>query len=383
MELATPPLEILLMFVASYLNMVLYTTEIGLVIRYFKRPCRPRLHKTAVGIMLTADTLCTVALCVNVAVRAVVVSTPENAQRALAPFSVTIFTTYISATIEQLFLCNLFYLLTHNRAVGVLLLVMIVIHVGFSWASAILTAIHGTTNGMSLTMSIIGTVTCAATDITIGSALSWKFWTMMERSPLDQRDSAGRTGVYKLVHRTLVLTVCSGVIVASTTLIIMIFLLNSSLGFIFFWTCQGRVYALTLLGNFLVGIPHHRSRTLAEQAGAGANGGGTLNLGVSSPVFHIATELRDDEDDRPNGEALAEQVKSMSSQARSQGTRTSRTSSTIPPRISHLSIRDQSIQLQLPELDEYGGSNGDHDSYPLSSVDSKVASGSARTSEER
>jgi hypothetical protein len=36
--------------------------------------------------------------------------------------------------------------------------------------------------------------------------------------------------------------------------------LTSRTGFFFFFTCQGRVYALTILGNFLFGIPV-RNRT--------------------------------------------------------------------------------------------------------------------------
>ncbi|KAJ7838861.1 hypothetical protein B0H14DRAFT_1079331 [Mycena olivaceomarginata] len=101
---------------------------------------------------------------------------------------------------------------------------------------------------MTFTTTTVGAVSCAATDVIIAASLSWKFWTMMA-------GTARKASTRSLIRRILILTVSSGAICAGNTLLMMILLLRGSEFFEFFFSCQGRVYALTLLGNFLVGIP--------------------------------------------------------------------------------------------------------------------------------
>ncbi|KAJ7779811.1 hypothetical protein B0H16DRAFT_726302 [Mycena metata] len=241
---------VILALASSWLNFSLYTGELILCIRYFSRPSRPLVHKIAVGMLVFFDTVCTVAISIDTALDVMPPKVSTDPHLVLAPLTVSIIATYVSAAIAQLFLCNLFYILTGNVFVSIGMLVLIFVHVAFSWASGISILTGLTTQGTVLTETTVGAISCAATDIIISGSLAWKFSRMMARTGVRPQNSAR-----SLVRRVLILTVSSGVACAANTTIMMILLLKRNLAFEFFYTCQGRVYALTILGNFLLGIP--------------------------------------------------------------------------------------------------------------------------------
>ncbi|KAJ7677116.1 hypothetical protein DFH06DRAFT_1169817 [Mycena polygramma] len=241
---------LLILLVSSWLNIVLYTFELVLCCRYFARPSRPLVHKIGVGALVLADTVCIVAIGFNVclAVLRLPVSS-ANLRLLLVPTTLEIMSTYISAVVAQLFLCNLYYVLTGNRIVAGAIFVLIFVHLGFSWASAVIAMKTMDYSGkVVFTTAIVGAVSCAATDLIIAVSLAWKFWTMMGRT-------FSETSTRSLLRRVLIMSVSSGAIDAGNTLVVMILLIKNTDFFQFFFTCQGRVYALTILGNFLVGIP--------------------------------------------------------------------------------------------------------------------------------
>ncbi|KAJ7872209.1 hypothetical protein B0H13DRAFT_2669462 [Mycena leptocephala] len=267
MPISGSPSELLIIIVlSSWLNIALYTLEIVLCWRYFGRPNRPLAHKIGVGLMVLADTACTAAVGVDVIMAALQLPF----QSVFAPLAIQILMTYISSVVSQLFLCKLFYLLTGIKTVVVPLLVLIFVHLGFSWTSAILSLKNLGTGGLAFTTTTIGAITCAATDVIIAVCLAWKFWTMMSRTMPEHSTRS-------LLRRILILTVSSGALCAFNTLTMMILLLKNSGVFTFFFVCQGRVYALTLLGNFLVGTPgSNRSES--------TNGNGRFGTSVSNNV---------------------------------------------------------------------------------------------------
>ncbi|KAJ7729460.1 hypothetical protein B0H16DRAFT_1893862 [Mycena metata] len=240
---------IILALVSSWVNFSLYTAEILLCFRYFSRPSRPLSHKIAVGILISADTVCTVAIAFQTAfllLPPVYITT--NLRLLFTPVAVAIVATYISAAIAQLFLCNLFYILTRNIFLTVGLVVLILVHVAFSWASGLSIVILLQVAGIVLTETTVGAITCAATDIIISVSLAWKFSRMMA-------GTRPQNSTWSLLRRLLLITVSSGLICAANTFVMMMLLLKGSPVYDFFFACQGRVYALTILGNFLVGIP--------------------------------------------------------------------------------------------------------------------------------
>ncbi|KAF7337385.1 hypothetical protein MSAN_02264600 [Mycena sanguinolenta] len=142
----------------------------------------------------------------------------------------------------QLFLCDLFFVLTGKKIVSGIMLFLIVVHLGFSWGPSVIMLINGNPQGWAFTATTVGAVSCAATDIVISSCLSWKFWRMIAVAK-DNRSTRS------ILRRILILTVSSGAICSSNTLLMMILLLKGSSGFDFFFAIQGRVYALTILAN--------------------------------------------------------------------------------------------------------------------------------------
>ncbi|KAJ7144467.1 hypothetical protein C8R44DRAFT_865385 [Mycena epipterygia] len=115
-------------------------------------PSRPFIHKICVAGLIFCDTICALAVCVDVTMAVVGIHTP-NIRLILTPLFTAIITTYLAASIAQGFLCNLYRILTGFMIITTLLVALIVVHC----AAAIL----------ALTMRDLGGWTDTAT--TIGS----------------------------------------------------------------------------------------------------------------------------------------------------------------------------------------------------------------------
>ncbi|KAJ7729409.1 hypothetical protein DFH07DRAFT_969544 [Mycena maculata] len=245
---------------ASWINCMLFMLEIVLIIRYFQKSSRPLLHRLGVGIMFTFDTICTFAVCAQIylfilqyACQTVFLPLPT-----LRVVAVMLFTTYGTASLEQLFMCYLYFSLTKNWVISGFLVSSIGLHLGASYASAILILKTESAEGGALLASKIGAIACAATDGMIASALLYTFIVM-------EKTSAFRVSTRSLLHRLMVIIVTSGAVVASNTLIEMTLLVKGNPGrdpaYSLFFFAQGRVYALTILVNILVGIPGKSTQT--------------------------------------------------------------------------------------------------------------------------
>ncbi|KAF7368373.1 hypothetical protein MVEN_00159000 [Mycena venus] len=243
--MAAPPVAFLIvLIVSSWANVSLYTLEIVLCIRYFMRPSRPLAHRIAVGVMLLADSVCTISTSTDVCLA--VTRTPQtsiNVRLIFGPMVVTIFATAMSSVVAQLFLCNLLHALIRNGPVTGALVLMIFVHLGLSWASGILSLQHGGgVDDLVSATTTAGAALCAATDVIIAASLAWKFWRMMRQSSPERETRSLLRRISILFARSLFRAITlAGLIL--------------HIAFFFFFTWQGRVYALTILGNFLVGIP--------------------------------------------------------------------------------------------------------------------------------
>jgi len=92
----------------------------------------------------------------------------------------------------------------------------------------------------------IGTIACAATDVIIAACLLYTFIRL-------EKTSVVQVSMRSLLHRLMILILTSGVVVASTTLFTMVFLLRGNIGAsTMFFFIQGRVYAVTVLANILI-----------------------------------------------------------------------------------------------------------------------------------
>ncbi|KAJ7878810.1 hypothetical protein B0H14DRAFT_2710946 [Mycena olivaceomarginata] len=242
-----------LLLIASWINLLFYMLEIVLVFKYFQRPRRPLWHKIGVATFMVADTICTVGVCWHAYLVLLVFPCVDLSETGLPPslfwpVSLTILATYATASVEQAFLCNLFFSLTQRRFITGLFVLSIFFHLGFSWASSVLLLKAQSPGGSAFTTTQIGAISCAVTDISIAAALAFSFYRM------ESRTVKGRT-TQTLLRRLGVLSLTSGVVVASITLLTVIALLKGLDVYILFFFCQGRAYALTILANFLLGLP--------------------------------------------------------------------------------------------------------------------------------
>ncbi|KAJ7206938.1 hypothetical protein B0H12DRAFT_442077 [Mycena haematopus] len=245
----TSTLTTTLLLASSWLNVCLYTLELVLCYRYFQRPNRPLFHKGCVSALIFFDTVCTFTICVNLCL--LIVGTGGNPVALLSPTTITIFMTYCSAAVEQVILCHLFFTLTKNIVVSTFLAILILAHMGLAFASGSLILVLNSEFTVALNTTLAGAVTCAATDVFIAIALGSNIWKSL--APSDVLPSRDR-----IARQFLLLCISAGLIVASNTLIMMALLITGSPVFSFFFSCQGRVYSLTLLANFLVGIYFRR-----------------------------------------------------------------------------------------------------------------------------
>ncbi|KAJ7431060.1 hypothetical protein B0H11DRAFT_2298657 [Mycena galericulata] len=99
---------------ASWINCMLFSLEIVLLVQYFQKP-RPLLHQVGVSAIFAFDTVCTFAVCAQ--------TTCDLADRDRDSFY-----DIATASLEQMFLCYLFFTLTKQRLISVFLVCCIALH---------------------------------------------------------------------------------------------------------------------------------------------------------------------------------------------------------------------------------------------------------------
>ncbi|KAJ7289496.1 hypothetical protein C8J57DRAFT_432502 [Mycena rebaudengoi] len=264
-----------ILLIASWVNLSLYALEIGLATEYFRRSSRPQLHKFGVATFLLLDTICTTAIL-------------ESAATAI----VITMSTFATASVCEIYLISLHYALTRNRIITAFLLTLVVVHLSFSYASAGLILGREDTphpSDIAFKIGTVGASTTAGTDVIIAFVLCYKFL-MMDRT------SVSGSCAHSLIRRIIVIIITSGLIVATTTLVMLILLIKNHVAFPMFFFCQGRAYSLTILANFLFGIPRGPPTTETNTNQRAKNT-------QSAVVFRLETET--DEDPSPTtSEAL-------------------------------------------------------------------------------
>ncbi|KAJ6601931.1 hypothetical protein DFH09DRAFT_1126117 [Mycena vulgaris] len=229
---------------SSWVNMMLYTLELVVCLRYFQRSSRPLPHKIGVGAMVLCDTLCTMAIDADVFVTFELFVKKASFQDATIPASSTVFMTYCTASIVQLFLIHLHFVLIRNRVVSAFLVFFVTLHLAVSFAAGIMIFTEFfTAQHLVYTVAAAGAILCGLTDILIAACLGTKFFNFK----LKYRHGSTPS----LIRRIFILSLTSGAIVASTTILMITLFVTNNIAFDFFFSCQGRVYALTLLVSFL------------------------------------------------------------------------------------------------------------------------------------
>ncbi|KAJ7240386.1 hypothetical protein B0H12DRAFT_1326430 [Mycena haematopus] len=262
---------------ASWINCILFVLEIFLMNWYFRLPSKPLFHRISVGAILAFDTVCTFAIYIRVYLVVLVIPCQSHGlfvRSSLQTLAVIIFTTYSTASIEQLFLCYLYFTLTQRRVITGFFVFSVAVHLAFNYLSAILILVNNSPQGWAFLSSKIGAISCAVTDIMIASALTYSFIRI-------ERNLVVRVSTRSRLRRLMVLTFSSGVIVASVTLLVMILLIKANPAYSLFFYAQGRIYALTTLCNYLAGVPNKSTEPFPT------NPPGSI---ITAVVFHNDTD---------------------------------------------------------------------------------------------
>lgn len=92
--------------------MMLYTLEITLALYYFRLRAPSTIYKCGIATLLFADTICTMAICANVVLYAIVFPAKGGFPTVQQwPLPVMIISTFVAAGVEQTFLVHRFWML--------------------------------------------------------------------------------------------------------------------------------------------------------------------------------------------------------------------------------------------------------------------------------
>ncbi|CAK5270609.1 unnamed protein product, partial [Mycena citricolor] len=266
----------------SWVNAMLFAFEAVLAFRYLARQRRPLMHRLGIALMVFFDLICTMAIDASVLMTFLTFFGKANFRAVTVPTTIIISATYATAAVEQSFLCNLYFVLSRNKILSLIVVLSGLLHFGFSFASAIM--LQPTVTGfrdITYKITSIGAILCSVTDILIAGLLGYE----LNKIRIVSLSSGSRQSsqLLNLARKVLMLSLVSGAVVASTTLLMMILFLKGHIVFNFFFFCQGRIYALTLLINFLSG-PRSASANVTVELESVMNGH-RHSVGVATPTF--------------------------------------------------------------------------------------------------
>ncbi|KAJ6568511.1 hypothetical protein B0H19DRAFT_1373161 [Mycena capillaripes] len=239
---------------SSWVNMILYALELGVCLRYFQRSSRPLPHKIGISAMVLCDTLCTMAIDADVFVTFELFVRKTSFQAATIPPLATVLMTYCTASIVQLFLIHLHFVIIRNRFVTVFLGFLVAVHLGFSFAAGVMIFTEFfTARHMVFTIAAVGAILCGLTDILIAGCLGTKFFNFK----LKYRHGSTPS----LIRRIFILSLTSGAIVATTTISMITLFVTNNIGKSFSYLCHS--LSLTTLA-----VQHSTSSSRAKASAA-------------------------------------------------------------------------------------------------------------------
>ncbi|KAF7325020.1 FAD/NAD(P)-binding domain-containing protein [Mycena kentingensis (nom. inval.)] len=258
--------------IGSWVNGLLFALEAVLIVHYLSsKTRRPRMHQWGVASLFVADAICSAGICAQVYFWTFEFG-PGRFTMYTNTLIVILLATYATAAMDQMFLTYLFYALTRNRVISAGILFLTAAHTACSYASGFMligkTHRPGQTD-ITFTLTHVGAIACAATDLILAAILAHTFLHL-------ERTSAVRVSMHSLLRRLMILVVTSGVLVSSVTLISIVLLLRDYPCYDLFFFVQGRLYALTVLANLFIGTAA-RQKMLNVQ---------DVSTPVTNVVFH-------------------------------------------------------------------------------------------------
>ncbi|KAF9259122.1 hypothetical protein L218DRAFT_908666 [Marasmius fiardii PR-910] len=251
-----PTQSLSISLIGSWLNISLYSMEITLGADFLLHHKHNRFQKFSVGGSLFLDTACTIVVCYSTWVHT---DASLKARSGWRP-GVLILLTYLVSTLEKLYLIHQYWIIARNKTVLSVVLLGAAVHLIFASIASIYVLVVGPQYHRSMYTPAITSVTiaaciCAATDLLIAINM------FQAARKIDTID----TSTQSLLYRLSILAISSGVLIATVTILMVIFRFTSKDGFSFVFNLLGRIYTLTTVVN-CIALKRHRNTSASISA---------------------------------------------------------------------------------------------------------------------
>ncbi|KAK0237688.1 hypothetical protein EDD85DRAFT_553027 [Armillaria nabsnona] len=241
MTLKTVPLNQSLgtVMAISYLNIILYTSQVALSIYYLRHFTATRWLRGWIFASLFIDGTCLIVGTVAVYMYLVHGQGPSHPIYTWSS-KVVVLLTYSSASIAHVFFCHRYWTISRNKWITGWIVLLITANMIGTAVSTVFTSLHpeAFVLAVPLTLSSI----CATADITIAVSLAWTCWHIQSR----------HAETKNLLRRAAIQALTCGFTTAifTTLMSISIFVVWSM--FYSFFAVLGRVYSLTVLTTLML-----------------------------------------------------------------------------------------------------------------------------------
>ncbi|KAJ3893947.1 hypothetical protein GG344DRAFT_74547 [Lentinula edodes] len=226
----------------AWVNLLLYTIEL-LVGTYFFFKIPGKHAKALVAVALLVDTISTISVC---QFTWMVLLIPNNSPKAIAePFLLASLMSSLAATIEESYFAFRLWSITRSKITITILVILIYLPMTLVIASVGLAFNSGVAVDQAklATLNIIASFMGAFTDTMIAVYLVYKLRT------INALQFSYPTKC--LIRKIITYTVACGLITALFTIATSVLAFSSVGPFLLFFDCNGRVYTLTILLNFI------------------------------------------------------------------------------------------------------------------------------------
>ncbi|KAK0449823.1 uncharacterized protein EV420DRAFT_766193 [Desarmillaria tabescens] len=221
---------------SSWLNMMLYTSQVALSIYCLCHLTMTRWLRYWIFTSLVLDGACSIVDVANVYAYLVM-----NNVASYPTLSWTVPTgallTYTSASIAQAFFCYRYWTLTSNKWITGWIIFLIIAHMLCNLVSNMYLLVHPDDLILVIPLVITNAVMCAATDITIAGSLAW--------ACLHIQSAYAHTK--SLLRRVMIQALTCGFTTAMSTVLVMVFLFTVWNASFTIFAALGRIYSLTVL----------------------------------------------------------------------------------------------------------------------------------------
>ncbi|PBK68751.1 hypothetical protein ARMSODRAFT_957823 [Armillaria solidipes] len=226
---------------ASWLNMMLYTSQLALSIYYLGHfTTAVRLYYW-IWVSLFLDGACSVVVMANDYTYLII------NDGSLYPISMwmlptIVMLTYTSASVAQAFFCYRYWTLARNRWITGWITILITAHMICSLISCIIFVMHPTAIATTIPFTIASSTICAVTDLTIAGFLAWTLLRIQSPYAVTRN----------LLRRVTIHALTCGFTTAFSTTLMSIFMFTAWNAFYTIFTILGRIYSLTILFNLIL-----------------------------------------------------------------------------------------------------------------------------------